>query len=281
MSKRIPKLKNFLLLPSYLSEEDLEIYIATEIDEMTKYFTQVLKKYQKENDRSKGNTSSEIFGKFEQFINPTPADDLLEKLSSVTDVKGGKVVTNKISALKTKMDLYEMQYHTFMKEIEKQPKGIFKIKEKVNLKKKVKELENIYSTLIKTLKKKMQQMVSGVKERPSVQVDTVIEIVNQHSSENGINNVLFNMKNTAVDIIPTTAAKISTVLEQINAANEDVENLRKIKRDNDKYLQNLKCSLKSRVDPYMKKFQNSDCKQISFDTAERIMSQIERYFIVL
>lgn len=258
-SKNNPKLKNFLLSPSYLSEEDLEIYIAAEIEEMTKYFTQTVKKYQKDDDRSKRIGDACPKGTFGQFSSQT-SDDLLGKLNSCdseTKMGGGK--SNEISALKTKMDLHGMQYQTFMKEIEKQPKGVFKIKDKANLKKKLKEMESTYSTLIKTLRKKLQQLEC------SIQVDT-------ESVENNGINAFLNPKNAVVLVIPTTATKINIVLEQISAVDGDIENLKTIKCDNDKYLLNLKCSLRNSVDPYR------SSKKISFKAVEETLSQIERYY---
>lgn len=265
-SKNNPKLKNFLLSPSYLSEEDLEIYIAAEIDEMTKYFTQTLKKYQKEDDRWKRIGDGNSKESFEQYFTAT-SDDLLGKLISrkgETKTDGGK--SNEVNALKTKMDLYEMQYQTFTKEIEKQPKGVFKLKEKSNLKKKLKDLETTYSALTKTLRKKLQQLKIGLKETDS-QVDT-------KNAENSEINDYFNQKNAVVDVIPTTATKINIVLEQINATDEEIESLKVIKCEMDKYLQNLKCKLRNSVDPY------SSNKTVPVKVVEDILSQIERYCCV-
>lgn len=255
-NKRNPKLKNFLMSPSCLSEEDLEIYIAAEIEEMTKYFTQTLKKYQKGNVRLKSTTDS---GDYEELSNAK----LLEKLYSRKD---GKFTTNEVNALKTKMDLYEMQYETFMKEIEKQPKGTFKIKDKVNLKKKLKDLESIYSSLVKTLQKKLQLSKNCVDkdEDTCIKVDTEI-------------HAFFNLKDATIEVSPTTAAKINIVLEQINAVEVDTGILNVIKSEMDKFLQNLKCDLKSQVDPY----NHIPNFSVSFKTVEETLSQIERYCILL
>lgn len=250
MSASHSKQKSILLSPSYLSEEDLETYIATEIDEMTKHFIYTLKPYQK---------GSKITA--DDYAN-VRSENLLDKqkfkMSAVAFPENGSLG----QALRTKIDLVEMQYQTFMKEIEKQPKGVFKLKEKNCLKKKIKELETTYSVLIKTLKKKLQQVEIG---HPSVKVD-------QHYTDKS--RFLLKQKTAVTIDIPTIAAKINIVLEQTN---EGLNNLRRIKCDIDKYFQNLKCGIKKRVDPYNK---NSD-KQMSLEAAEKIMSQIELYVLLL
>lgn len=273
-----PKHKRALLSPSYLSEEDLESYIATEIEEMKKYFAKGLKKCQTEGNRHlQSITDKETLKKSENVID-AKSNAMLEKLKTVkakvVSSDCSKDVTNEIRALRTKIELTEAQYHTFMKEIEKQPKGVFKVKERVSLKKKLKELESTYSTFMKTLRKQLQQSEGGSKE-DDAKVDTIEKIMN-HQIENGNN---LHQKNAVLDVIPITAAKINTVLEQMNAVNEDIKNLGRIKIETDRYLQNLKCTLKDRINPYNKKWQKSgsDRKQMSLETAGKIMSQIELY----
>lgn len=278
LPKKATKHKRTLLSPSCLSEEDLESYIATEIEEMKKYFAKGLKKCQTEGSRHlKTITDKEAFKKSEKYLD-AKTNAMLEKLKTakekVVSSECGKAVTNEIRALRTKIELTEAQYHTFIKEIEKQPSGVFKVKEKINLKKKLKELENTYSTLMKTLRKQLQQMEGG--SNNDAQVDNIEKIMNEQIA----NGITLHQNNSVVDVIPITAAKISTVLEQMNAVNEDIQNLGRIKCETDRYLQNLKCTLKDRINPYNKKCQKvgSEEKQMSFETAGKIMSQIELYY---
>lgn len=257
--KNLGKQKYFFLSPSNLSEEDLELYIAGEIEEMKKYFSKALDICQK---------GISHCGKFLE----ANSSNMLEKV-----VTSEVFFTNEMRALRTKIELTEAQYHTFVKEIEKQSKGTLKIKEKPNLKKKMKELETVYTNLMKTLRKQLQNMDFGTKQGDvAVKVDA--SCVQQN--ENGI-SVALDQNNTVMDIIPITAAKINTVLEQMNAVNEDIDNLRRIKNETDKYLQNLKCTLKNRINPYNKGLcqngESDELQKMSVETAGRIMSQIERY----
>lgn len=214
MTKRYTKYTNLHLLPSYLGEEDLEIYIATEIDEMIKHFSRTLKSYQMKNNCL-------------------------------------------INDLKMKIELIEMQYQAFMKEIAKQPNGVFQLKEKTSLVKKLKELESAYLILLKALKKKLEQTERDQKSAAANTKKRQFDL---------------NQKNVVtVDIIPTITTKINNILEQIN---EDINGLNGVKCENDKRLQKLKINIKNRIDPYKK---NSDANNnLTMESAEKIFSEIER-----
>lgn len=278
--KNVFKRRNpFVLSPSCLTEEDLETYIASEIEEMKKHFSQTLQRCQKygsnyfnsKNCKDDSATHEDMAIDENKLVTES-LKSLQEKLSDTE-----KNVSNEVNAVKRHIVLVEAQFQSFNKELEKQTRRVFKIKEKAVLKKKMKELENIYASLMQVLNKKLHLAEKRSRDDASLKVDSYTKIANEMFGS-GVNNLRLKNNYFNSDVIPITATKINIVLEQMREVNGEIANLRNVKRETDKYLQNLKHALKASVSPYNlsnNEFR-SDEKQMSIGTAEKIQSQIER-----